>query len=338
MTQCLIGKNSSNTKVVTLLGIGSLLTFSSSAAEHQTQMAKHAPKSNPAAVINAPTPITDNPSESEADLVWKGISSSFMLPIEEWNADTPWYKRWSASVNLGYPLVDTPAVLPANSTTGPSNQNFTASLSLKYAIIGNWFVSATAYHYFDNDLQQAWNPDFTYVFGYSDWRPYTFSLLYSNYGGNRFNPSDGVKHTEFSQGTWSLGWKFPVTKPFIDWLSFTDDGAIGCQIDYNYTPEYFDLESVEYKTQHQTVSLGCKYSIVGNWYVNATAFYYLDSAQKQPWNPDFTYGFGYFDWRPGTITVQYNNYSGNRWNSADRGPDTGRFKDGSISISYSFKF
>ncbi len=315
----------------------SFFTAETLASEHQTEMAKHAPKPVEKKVINSPV-ITKIEQPSEADLIWKGANSSFMLPFETWNTDIPWYKRWSASVAIGYPLVDTPAVIPANATTGPSNQNLTASLSLKYSIIGNWFISATAYHYFDKELQQAWNPDFTYVFGYSDWRPYTFSLLYSNYGGNRFSPEPGGKHTEFSQGTWALGWKFPISKPFIDWLSFTDEGAIGCQFDYNYTPEYFDLDTVEYKTSHQTISLGCKYSIVGNWYVNGTAFYYLDSSQKQPWNPDFTYGFGYFDWHPGTITIQYNNYSGNRWNSADRGADTGRFKDGSISISYSFDF
>lgn len=314
-----------------------MLPASGFATPHQTQMAKHAPRSTPAQVLNSSNNQVPEKS-NEAELVWKGISSSFMLPFEQLQEDRPWYKRWSASVNLGYPLVETPATLPANATAGPSNQNLTASLSLKYSIIGNWFVSATAYHYFDSDLQQPWNPDFTYVFGYSDWRPYTFSLLYSNYGGNRFNPSSELKHTEFSQGTWSLGWKFPITKPFVNWLSFTDEGAIGCQLDYNYTPEYFDLESIEYKSQHQTFSLGCKYSIIGNWYANATVFYYLDSQQKQPWNPDFTYGFGYFDWHPGTVTVQYNNYSGNRWNSADRGPETGRFKDGSISVSYSFKF
>ncbi|WOT05059.1 hypothetical protein [Shewanella youngdeokensis] len=307
------------------------------ASEHQTEMAKNAPKPTEITILDG-TSQKSVREPTEADLIWNGVTSSFLLSLDSWDPDLPWYKRWSVSASGGIPLVDTPAVIPANATSGPSNQNLTASLSLKYSIIGNWFVSTTLYHYFDQELQQPWNPDFTYVFGYSDWRPYTFSLLYSNYGGNRFSPEPGGRHTEFSQGTWALGWKFPVKEPYVDWFSFTDEGAIGCQLDYNYTPEYFDLATVEYKTAHQTISLGCKYSIVGNWYVNATAFYYLDSSQKQPWNPDYTYGFGYFDWHPGTITIQYNNYSGNRWNSADRGADTGRFIDGSISISYSFDF
>ncbi|GAL29673.1 hypothetical protein JCM19239_2601 [Vibrio variabilis] len=98
------------------------------------------------------------------------------------------------------------------------------------------------------------------------------------------------------------------------------------------------MESSSYKAHHRTASLGCKYAIWGNWYVNATAFYYFDKSQQQPWNPDYTYGFGYFDWRPGTITLQYNNYSGNRWNPSSAGENTGRFLDGSIMIAYSFAF
>jgi hypothetical protein len=58
--------------------------------------------------------------------------------------------------------------------------------------------------------------------------------------------------------------------------------------------------------------------------------------QQQPWDPDFTYGIGYYDWHPGTILVQYNNYSGNRLPWRDKSADTGKFKDGSITISWSW--
>ncbi len=309
---------------------------------YQTEAAKHAPQPRSPNISQA-TPIENSYEESEEELIWKGISSSFMLPFEDWEkqaeGDPDWLDGLSGNIALGYPLLQTsPASIPANATTGPSNNNTTATLSLKYSIIGNWFVSGSLYHYLEQDQQQPWNPDFTYVFGYSDFRPYTLSLIYANYGGNRFKATDTQDVTNFSQGTWSLGWKFPINKPLLDWLSFTEDGAIGCQTNFNYTPEYFDLASSSYKTGHKTLSLGCKYAIIGNWYVNGTAFYYFDSEQKQPWNPDFTYGFGYFDWRPGTITIQYNNYSGNRWHPSDRGEETGRFIDGSISIAYSFTF
>lgn len=315
-------------------------SFVAISSEYQTEASKRAPEPRSPNITRSYGAI-EKPESRESALIWHGVASSFAFPFETWeqNEDNGWLHGLSGNIALGFPLLKTePANLPEDVTTGPTNTNATATLSLKYSILGNWFVAGTVYSYIDQSQQQAWNPDFTYVFGYSDWRPYTFSLMYANYGGNRFKKTADQVRTNFQQGTWSLGWKFPITEPFVNWFSFTTEGAIGCQANFNYTKEYFDLASTDYKADHKTMSLGCKYSIIGNWYFNATAFYYFDSQQKQPWNPDFTYGFGYFDWHPGTITLQYNNYSGNRWNSSERGEDTGRFIDGSITLAYSFSF
>lgn len=44
-----------------------------------------------------------------------------------------------------------------------------------------------------------------------------------------------------------------------------------------------------------------------------TALRYVDPSQVQPWNPDFTYAFGYNDWHPGTTSLTFEHYGGNRW-------------------------
>ncbi|MGF1754244.1 hypothetical protein L4C33_11670 [Vibrio makurazakiensis] len=310
------------------------------ADEFYEQSGQHAPSPTSSAISAQSHNLHQEASEDdELDLIWAGVSSSFSFPMNELEEQENWLQGLSGNIGFNLPIDQSDAAnIPSGSTNGPTNYNTTATLSLKYTIAGSWFVSTSFYHYLDKDQKQDWNPDFTYVFGYSDWRPYTFSLVYSNYGGNRFSPSDGGNRTEFNQGTWALGWKFPITSPFKEWLSFTEDGAIGCQVDFNLTPEYFDLESISYLQNQKTLSLGCKYSIYGNWYINGTGFYYFDREHRQPWNPDFTYGFGYFDWRPGTITLQYNNYSGNRWNPSHRPSDTGHVKNGSITLAYSFTF
>ncbi|WP_237468595.1 hypothetical protein [Vibrio stylophorae] len=274
---------------------------------------------------------------SEGSQIWQGITSSFAFAPFNGEQDH-WLSGFSGNLALNYPL--SASLLPTHPNQvalSERDTNETLTLSMKYQFAGNWFVAGTLYHYLKGEAQQDWNPDFTYLFGYDDWRPYTLSLVYANYGGNRFQATDDLPVTRFDQGTWSLGWKFPIVEPVIDWLKVTDESAMGCQINYNYTRNYFDLASLTEKLNHQTVSLGCKYVITGNWYMNATAFYYLDKTQQQPWNPDFTYGFGYFDWRPGTWTLQYNNYSGNRWNG-EPAEDTGEFKHGSIMLAYSFAF
>ncbi len=42
------------------------------------------------------------------------------------------------------------------------------------------------------------------------------------------------------------------------------------------------------------------------------------SVAAAAWDPDFTYGFGYFDWHPRTFSLQHNNYAGNRYPCAPR--------------------
>jgi hypothetical protein len=95
------------------------------------------------------------------------------------------------------------AATTQNNQTGSGSQgeratNFTFTSLLKYNPLSYWFMSVTYYHYFDEKLKAPWNPDFSYVFGYDDWHPYTLSLLYSNYGGNRLNP-DRDKNEKFTR-------------------------------------------------------------------------------------------------------------------------------------------
>lgn len=87
---------------------------------------------------------------------------------------------------------------------------------------------------------------------------------------------------------------------------------------------------------NMTVTASIKYNPLSYWYVNATFYKYLKSDYQASWDPDFSYGFGYDDWHPGTIIIQYNNYSGNRYPWKEKSPGTGTFKNGSISISWSW--
>jgi hypothetical protein len=182
--------------------------------------------------------------------------------------------------------------------------------------------------------RQPWNPEFTYVFGYDDWHPNTFSLTYGNYSGNRIHPERGNPFSLFRQGNISLGYKFKTPEALDPLLKVDASHDINCSINGNVTPRYTDLKTLSIQRYKRSLSLGCRYTLPSKWYANATFFTFPDRSQQQPWDPDFTYGFGYFDWRPGTVTVQYNNYAGNRF-PWSKHPGDGNFRRGSISVSWS---
>ncbi|MEM7283943.1 MAG: hypothetical protein AAF438_20195 [Pseudomonadota bacterium] len=281
--------------------------------------------------------------DQEEERILRGLQSSFALPFSdlfikehesEWDNLT---HGLSMSLSTNYPLDQTVTVSgqDGSGTEGTrSGSSITSSVAFKYTPLKNWYASVAFVKYWDADLQAPWNPDFTYTFGYSDWRPYTLSLGYANYGGNRLNPdkSKGEVHTNFDQGAWTLGWKFPIPKSQARPFMFHEDGSIGCNVSYSLVPSYFDLAASGQRDNKRSLGLSCRYTIYGYWFFSINFKHYLKKPQQQPWDPDYTYGFGYFDWHPGTIVFQYANYAANKFDGSTR------LKDGSISISWSYVF
>lgn len=209
-----------------------------------------------------------------------------------------------------------------------------ATLGFRYTPAENWFAHVTLNGYLSDD-RQPWQGDFSYSFGYDDWRPKTFSLVYANYTNNRFNPREGDPVTRVEYGTISAGYKFQAPQAVSRAFS-ADDQPVNCRAGYHATPRYETVSQGD-KSWRQSVSLGCRLPIWKMFFADVTGYAYV-GGEKQPWDPDFVYSFGWFDWRPGGWSVQYSNYSGNRYPGADRAAGTGRFKDGTISVTYNHAF
>lgn len=295
------------------------------------------------AAVAVPSSAQDQTERMEQ--IVDGIKSSFKLPIQDlFKKEYP--KEWrnvlaelSGGFGYSFPLQTRP--LDSSSGSGSEGEratNATFSASLKWNPLGSWFASITFLEYLEPELQRPWNPDFSYVFGYDDWRPYTFSFTYANYGGNRLNPNRalGEHRTRFEQGGFTVAWKFIIPKSIRNWFVVHRTGGLGGSVGVTVVPRFFDLASGETLKWKHSIKLNLKYTIYKWWYINFTLAWYPDASQQQPWDPDFTWGFGYFDWHPGKVTVQYNNYSGNRFPWNDNVPGTGRLRDGSISISWSW--
>jgi hypothetical protein len=212
----------------------------------------------------------------------------------------------------------------------------TISATVTFRPAGAWFFRTSFYRYLEGE-QAPWNPDFAYSFGYDDWRPYTLSVVYSNFGGNRLSPdrSKNERFTRVGQGSISVGWKFVLPPRVERALTVHPSGSVGLGLNYNLVPQYTDRSGGVRHFQH-SFSLRCRYTIRGSWYVGASFNVYPDGDQQQPWNPDFTYGFGYSNWRPGKFSVEYSNYSGNRYPWRPRESGTGGFSDGSLSVSWTW--
>ncbi|WP_151638679.1 hypothetical protein [Noviherbaspirillum aerium] len=279
-----------------------------------------------------PAPGTSEPAATGSTATVAASASAAKESDETEASNSPHPLR--LRLGFDYPLRTSAGGDLGAGTQGPPAVSPTLQAELRYNPASYWFGSITFYRYLMGDRQRPWNPDFTYAFGYDDWHPNTFSLVYGNYSGNRLRPEETETVSRFRQGVWSLGYKFEMPEILDPLFKVADDHQVNCSINANLTQRYTDLATLSLKKNKRTVSLGCRYTLPNSLYANATVFYYPDRTQQQPWDPDFTYGFGYFDWRPGTVTIQYNNYAGNRYPGRDT-PGQGGFRRGSVSISWS---
>jgi hypothetical protein len=274
-----------------------------------------------------------------ADPVIAGAQTSFSLPIEELYVR----RHESEARELLTGLTVTPSLyIPFSSRAVGNGDNGVAAptspalrLDLRYQPAGYWFADVTLHQYLDKGNRKPWDPDFTYSLGYDDWHPYTFSLFYSNYTNNRFDPAEGDPVSRLSKGTVSAGYKAPLPKAIARQLLLNPSLTIDCRFNLHVTPR-FDRQDGGTGSWKRAAGLGCRYPVTPHIYLDFNAFAW-DHGQ-QPWDPDFTYGFGFFDYRSDRLSIQYSNYSGNRfpWRGSNAG--TGRFKNGGLSLSWSHAF
>ena len=265
-------------------------------------------------------------------------AQDLMPPVVE---GAPFLRGFAVSFATSMPL-RTPSRLVSRGagTQGERITRDSVAATLKYSPRDSWFARVTFVRLLHPEVKKPWDPDFTYSFGYDNWRPGKFSLTYDNYGGNRILPRGSERRTHFDEGSVSLGFKVPVPLRVQRIFSVSSEGGIGASLGASVIPSWTDPASRERRHWKTTFSAGVRWTIWRTYYAEIRAYAYPRAGERQAWNPDFTYGFGSFDWRRGKLSVQYANYAGNRfpWRpKAERDRASG-FRDGSLSASWGWSW
>jgi hypothetical protein len=239
----------------------------------------------------------------------------------------------SLQLTLDVPLRHASAAESGPGVQGSTAASPTVQAQLRWLPVAGqpWFARLTFYRYLQADRQQPWHPDFSYAFGYDDGRPRSWSLFYANYTGTRFQPDAGEHRFNFPEGQWTLAYRFALPAALEPALLVGDGDAAGCSANAHLTPRFTRVEG-DVGHHKKALSLGCRYTRPEGLFAEAALFAWPQHGQQQPWDPDFTYGFGY---ARGSVVVKYSNYSGNRFPGRARGPGEGTFRSGSISVSWS---
>lgn len=258
---------------------------------------------------------------------------------------TPWSRlfsggesRFTTAITYSSPLSKQEIYVPTgrNSTERRDKVNQRLLFSMQYTPMGYFFVNMTTRVPVQDTSK--YSTDYVYSFGYDDWHPGTFSLVYGNYSEkNHFYPADGKRHTYFEQGAWTLAYKFSLPENIEKHLLFNKHDNLTCQVGYTYVPRYYSVKTSALENNKRSLLTSCGYTLKQHYFLRMSGFYYPQKGQQQPFDYDYTYSVGYVSsYQPGAITIQYTNYSATRY--PWRSNANSNFRKGSINLSWTLPF
>lgn len=121
-----------------------------------------------------------------------------------------------------------------------------------------------------------YSTNFVYSFGYDDWHPGTFSLVYGNYSDNNyFYPAKDQQRTRFEQGTWTFAYKFSLPQNVEKHLLINKEDALICQLGYSYVPRYFSLVDNAIERNKNMFLASCGYTLLQHYFYGSPLFIIL---------------------------------------------------------------
>jgi len=192
--------------------------------------------------------------------------------------------------------------------------------------------------YFDLEKKEEKPPylsNMYYQIGWYDWRDRTISFGYENYGANRFESPVTDFATSLKRGFVFASFNYDLLGDRAG-LKFDDDSQIRITPFVRYSLEYPDSLGVEKGGNHKVIlGTSARWSIVKKIYVEGAVYYYPDKTSKLPWDPDFTYGLGYFNWEAFKLNISYGNWIANRFPWNDKEMEHTPF-DGELKVMFTW--
>ncbi len=190
---------------------------------------------------------------------------------------------------------------------------------------------------FNQKASAWWISNYTYSIGRYCWMPRTFSYGYENYIPNRYKDNLSTMGQRFLEGYYFISYSHSLDRLMH---KARIDSTTSIKLTYftryaiNYRDENYKMHGGIFSGKPQ-VGVSIRATIVWNIYVEGAVYYYGTPwfHKQMPWDPDYTYGFGYYDWRSFRLSLTYGNWAVNRlWNKSKDYPHYG-FLDGQFKIS-----
>jgi hypothetical protein len=226
------------------------------------------------------------------------------------------------------------------------NEEFRYSLGFftRIQIVEELSLNTTFFKHFNKRSDVRWIPDYTYAIGRFHWRPNTFNYGYENYGANKY--TDNFKQTinKLKQGFFFISYSNLLSVKLTERIRVDETSNIRFTYFARYATHFIDTRDQlrgGLLNGKPYLGLAMRYTIAMNFYLESSVHYYFDAKRnKQPWDPDYSYGFGYFDYRSFRMSLSYTNWAINKfpWNEEQNIYPYYGFLDGTFRINFNYSW
>lgn len=215
-----------------------------------------------------------------------------------------------------------------------------SKVNISINLFNNFYVKNSFYFdLLDNEESPLWLSNHFYQIGVYNWRNKTVSYGYENYQPNRFRDAQFDYWTNFRRGLLFFSFNYEVSQgnyPTFP-LLFDKTSKIIIVPVIRLQPEYVDMNNELLGYFKPILGANLRYVIWRNIYIETGLFYYPIANTKLPWDPDYTYGFGIFDWRAFKLNLSYGNWIANRFPWAEREMKHG-FLNGEFTVNFTLEW
>jgi hypothetical protein len=210
------------------------------------------------------------------------------------------------------------------------------SFFLRTRVVEHFYFNVTLFHDWNPRARAEWISDFTYGIGRYSWMPRTWSYGYENYAPNKYSNSPRELLENFLQGSFFIGYNHNFFQRLMEKMH-VGDANLKITPFFRYSPQFIDINrNVRRGLGRPTMGISARYNIWEGLYAEGAVYAYVSPRHKQPWDPDYSYGFGWFDWKPFRLSLTYGNWVINRfpWNEQNF-PNYG-FLDGNFRLTFNW--
>lgn len=245
------------------------------------------------------------------------------------------YPKGFISGNIGYKFG---RLIYLNEKTLLFEKTFfhSAITNIKLALYKELQLSTSLFYNFNSNQLPLWVSDAFYSLKWYNWRPHTFSFGYDNYAPNRFDKLNEWGDN-FLLGSYFISYNLPLYKKWLNKIRIDNTTNFMIIPTARYSINYLDDNGLT-KSTKPILSVSANYTIAKRFFIMGTIHSYPLKNTKTSWDPDFTYSFGYSDYRPWKLSITYGNWVVNRFNPKNKMPKDYGFIDGNISINYNYSF